>query len=85
MEERCVRSSLGFNEAGAWEPRMLAPRPQDADGLARFNEAGAWEPRMPSHPFCWSRPDRRFNEAGAWEPRMLTGMAIPLVVSEELQ
>ena len=47
MQQAPERFDMGFNEAGAWEPRM-SPY-QDVDLVpyySSFNEAGAWEPRM---------------------------------------
>ena len=37
---------IGFNEAGAWEPRMRTTWISEKPTSRRFNEAGAWEPRM---------------------------------------
>ena len=61
---------LGFNEAGAWEPRMPWRRLAFRQFCPGFNEAGAWEPRMRMRAGSRLAVALGFNEAGAWEPRM---------------
>ena len=62
---------MGFNEAGAIEPRKRRANAGAAPPGCSFNEAGAIEPRKRSQPPPAGSGGMSFNEAGAIEPRKL--------------